>query len=54
MLVASAITRARRPGLMARAMREAVDAGRAAREAGRITRRFHADASSPFEGMVDR
>jgi thiazole synthase len=53
-MVASAITRARQPGRMALAMREAVDAGRAAREAGRITRRFHADASSPFEGMIGR
>ena len=52
-LVASAITRARQPRLMARAMRDAVHAGRAAREAGRITRRFHAEASSSFDGMVD-
>ena len=51
-MVASAITRAKRPALMARAMRDAVEAGRAARDAGRITRRFHADASSPFEGMI--
>ena len=53
-MVASAITRAQRPAAMARAMREAVSAGRAARAAGRITRRFHADASSSFEGMIDR
>ena len=33
-MVASAITRARHPGLMARAMRDAVRAGRAARQAG--------------------
>jgi thiazole synthase len=52
-LVASAVTRARHPGLMARAMRDAVGAGRAAREAGRITPRFHAEASSPFEGMIE-
>jgi thiazole synthase len=52
-LVASAITRAHQPRLMARAMRDAVQAGRAAREAGRITRRYHARASSPFEGMVE-
>jgi len=52
-LVASAITRAHQPPLMARAMREAVSAGRAARNAGRITRRFHAQASSSFEGMAD-
>ena len=52
-LVASAVTRARHPALMARAMRDAVLAGRAAREAGRITRRFHAEASSSFEGLID-
>ena len=53
-LIASAITRAHRPGLMAGSMRQAVQAGRAAYRAGRITRRFYADASSPFEGMIDR
>lgn len=53
-LVASAVTRAERPGLMARAMRDAVNAGRAARDAGRITRRFHAEASSGFDGMIGR
>ena len=53
-MVASAVTRARQPGLMAAAMRDAVAAGRAARLAGRITRRYHAEASSSFEGMIDR
>ncbi len=53
-LVASAVTRAREPWLMAQAMRDAVAAGRAARLAGRITRRYHAEASSSFEGMVGR
>ena len=52
-LVASAVTRARHPGLMAQAMREAVTSGRAARRAGRITRRFHAVASSEPDGMVE-
>ncbi len=51
-LVASAVTRARDPRLMAEAMREAVTSGRSARRAGRITRRFHALASSDVEGMV--
>jgi len=51
-LVASAVTRAEDPGLMASAMRDAVTAGRSARRAGRITRRFVAEASSSFEGMV--
>jgi thiazole synthase len=53
-MVASAVTRARQPAVMARAMRDAVRAGRAAREAGRITRRYHAEASSSFDGMIDR
>ncbi len=53
-LVASAITRAALPALMAAGIRDAVRAGRAARTAGRISRRFHAEASSSFEGMVGR
>ena len=52
-LVASAVTRAEHPATMAAAMRDAVAAGRAARRAGRITRRFHAEASSSFAGMAD-
>lgn len=52
-LVATAVTRAEDPSLMATAMRQAVDAGRAARRAGRISRRFVAEASSAFEGMVE-
>jgi thiazole synthase len=46
-LVASAITRAADPERMAVAMALAVEAGRAAYEAGRIPRRWHAVASSP-------
>jgi thiazole synthase len=53
-LVASAVTLAEDPELMAGAMREAVRAGRAARRAGRISRRFVAQASSSFEGLVGR
>ncbi|MGD0313445.1 MAG: thiazole synthase [Acidimicrobiales bacterium] len=52
-LVASAITRARHPERMAEAMRDAVRSGRAARQAGRITRRYHAEASSDWEGLVE-
>jgi thiazole synthase len=51
-LLASAVTRAQRPGQMAQAMAAAVLAGRLARTAGRIPRRFHAEASSPTEGMA--
>ncbi len=46
-LLASAVTRAQRPGLMAAAMRDAVVAGRRARLAGRIPKRRYAEASSP-------
>ncbi|SEP13479.1 thiazole synthase [Trujillonella endophytica] len=50
-LLASAVTRARDPERMARAMRSAVEAGRLARSAGRIPRRWHAEASTQFEGL---
>lgn len=46
-LLATAVTRATDPALMAEAMRAAVRAGYAARRAGRIPRRFWAEASSP-------
>ena len=46
-LLATAVTRARRPALMAAAMADAVRAGRQARDAGRIPKRFWAQASSP-------
>ena len=52
-LVASSVTRAAEPLLMASAMRLAVQAGRAARLAGRIPKRWWAEASSPVEGMLD-
>jgi len=50
-LLASAVTRAQDPVAMATAMARAVEAGRLARGAGRIPQRFHAQASSPVEGM---
>jgi len=52
-LLASAVSRAERPELMAGAMRDAVAAGRAARLAGRIPRRLHAEASSSDEGLAE-
>ncbi len=52
-LVASAVTRAADPIRMARAMKLAVLAGRDAYLAGRISRRYWAEASSPYEGMLD-
>jgi thiazole synthase len=52
-LLASAVTRAQSPALMAAAMRHAVEAGRLARRAGRIPRRLFAQPSSPTEGRAD-
>jgi thiazole synthase len=46
-LLATSVTRARDPELMAAAMRSAVTAGRQAYRAGRIPRRHYALASSP-------
>jgi thiazole synthase len=46
-LLATSVTRARDPELMAAAMREAVTAGRLALRAGRVPRRRYALASSP-------
>jgi thiazole synthase len=51
-LLASAVTRAQDPVAMATAMARGVEAGRLARLAGRIPKRFHAQASSPTEGMA--
>ena len=51
-LMNTAIACAADPVLMARAMREAVSAGRAAYRAGRIPRKRYATASSPIEGLV--
>ena len=52
-LLASAVTRAREPVLMAEAMRRAVEAGRLAYHAGRIPRRLYAEASTSFDGLPD-
>ncbi|HUC37670.1 MAG TPA: thiazole synthase [Acidimicrobiales bacterium] len=52
-LVASAITRARHPARMAAAVSLAVEAGRLARLAGRIPRRFLGSASSPTQGIAE-
>jgi thiazole synthase len=52
-LLASAVTRAREPELMATSMRHAVEAGRLAHRAGRIPRRLYAEASTTDEGRPD-
>ncbi|MHB0927423.1 MAG: thiazole synthase [Candidatus Nanopelagicales bacterium] len=53
-LLASAVTRAEDPVLMASAMKHAVIGGREAQRAGRIARREFAVASSPLEGRALR
>jgi thiazole synthase len=52
-LLASSVSRAADPERMAAAMRRAVEAGYAARRAGRIPTRLHAEASTPDEGLPD-
>ena len=51
-LMNTAIAGARDPVRMAQAMKLAVEAGRAAFQAGRIPRKRHASASSPIDGTV--
>src|SRR4249919_2297173 len=52
-MAASSIFGAADPTAMATALRLAVEAGHAAREAGRIPRRTHAEASTPEQGLPD-
>ena len=52
-LLASSVTRAREPAVMADAMRRAVEAGRLARRAGRIPKRLYAEPSTTFEGAPE-
>jgi thiazole synthase len=51
-LLNSAVAKARDPVAMAGAMRRAVEAGRAARRAGRIPKRGYAEPSSPQLGLI--
>ncbi|APT93672.1 thiazole synthase [Corynebacterium phocae] len=51
-LLASAVNRCQDPEAMAQAMKLAVEAGLLARQAGRIPKREHAQASSQFEGLA--
>ncbi len=53
-LMNTALAEAERPVTMGRAMRLAVEAGRAAYLAGRMPRREIAVPSSPVAGMLDR
>jgi thiazole synthase len=52
-LVASAVTRARRPAVMAEAIRKGTEAGRLAYRAGRIPRRLYAEASTTTAGVAE-
>ncbi|MGH2816832.1 MAG: thiazole synthase [Actinomycetota bacterium] len=52
-LLASSVTRAQKPAVMAEAMRRAVESGRLAYSAGRIPRRLHAEPSTTFERLPD-
>jgi len=51
-LLNTAVARARDPVAMAHAVRHAAAAGRLAFLAGRIPRKFYAEASSPREGLI--
>src|SRR5512139_1097716 len=51
-MLATAVTRSHDPVLMATAMRNAVDAGFLARRAGRMPKRYHAQASSAMDGRA--
>jgi thiazole synthase len=51
-LMNTAIAESRNPGEMAEAMKLAVQSGRLAYLAGRMTKRLYASASSPVEGVV--
>jgi thiazole synthase len=52
-LLSSSVAKAKDPERMAQAMRGAVEAGFAARRAGRIPRKLHAEASTPGEGIPE-
>jgi thiazole synthase len=52
-LLASSVTRAQKPAVMAEAMRRAVESGRLAYSAGRIPRRLYAEPSTTFERRPD-
>jgi thiazole synthase len=50
-LMNTAIAEAKKPVLMASAMKKAIEAGREAYLAGRMPRRAYASASSPLDGQ---
>jgi thiazole synthase len=52
-LMNTAIAQAKKPVMMAEAMRKAVEAGRLAYLAGRIQKKLYASASSPIDGLIE-
>jgi thiazole synthase len=51
-LMNTAVAEAKDPVLMAKAMKHAVEAGRAAYRAGRMPKKLYADPSSPLAGLI--
>lgn len=51
-LLNTGVAHAKDPVKMAQAMRQAIEAGRLAYEAGRIPKKRYATASSPFDGVI--
>jgi thiazole synthase len=51
-LMNTAIAQAKKPILMAKAMRLAVESGRLSYLAGRMPRKSYADPSSPLAGLI--
>jgi thiazole synthase len=51
-LLNTGIAHAKDPVKMAHAMKQAIEAGRLAYQAGRIPKKRYATASSPFEGVI--
>lgn len=54
LLLNTAVAQAQDPIKMARAMKEAVQAGRLSFEAGRIPKKLYGSASSPIEGVIGK
>ena len=52
-LMNTAIAKARKPELMAKAMKKAIESGREAFLAGRMKKNLYASSSSPEEGTID-
>ena len=52
-LMNTGIAAAKKPVLMAEAMREGISAGRKAYLSGRMGKKLYATASSPLDGLID-